>query len=222
MDHPFERSPAPAARQGALPQVRIEASAELPSEFGRYRLVVFSNDRDGKEHVAMVHGDVDGFEHVPVRMHSECLTGDVLGSLRCDCRPQLERALRVVGEGERGVVLYLRQEGRGIGLTNKIKAYGLQEQGLDTVEANLALGFPDDARDYGVAAAMLRALGVRSVALLTNNPLKVRALEEHGLNVRRVAHAIPPGQHNRRYLATKVRRSGHLIPVEDLAEEAAE
>jgi GTP cyclohydrolase II len=222
MDHPFERSSAPELMQRAKPRVEVAASAALPSEFGDYRLVVFANDQDGKEHLAMVHGDVDGHEDVPVRMHSECLTGDVLGSLRCDCRPQLGRALTKIGEGERGIVLYLRQEGRGIGLTNKIKAYGLQEQGLDTVDANLALGFPDDARDYGLAAAMLEALGVRSVALLTNNPRKVEALREHGLSVRRVPHAIPPSHHNRFYLATKARRSGHLIPVETIRDEAAE
>lgn len=223
MDHPFERPLLETLRLRGTPRVEIAASAELPSEFGRYRLFVFSNDRDGREHLAMVHGDVDGHEDVPVRVHSECLTGDVLGSLRCDCRPQLERALRTIGEGERGVVLYLRQEGRGIGLTNKIKAYGLQEQGLDTVEANLALGFPDDARDYSVAAAMLKTLGVRSIALLTNNPDKVRKLEQHGLSVRRVPHAIPPGRHNRHYLATKARRSGHLLTIDDVAtDEAAE
>ena len=194
-------------------RVEIAAVAELPSEFGSYRLYVFTNNQDGREHLAMVHGDVFGFADVPTRMHSECLTGDVLGSLRCDCRPQLERALKTIGEKPRGIVLYLRQEGRGIGLTNKIRAYGLQEQGMDTVEANLALGFADDSRDYTIAAAMLRTLGIRSVALMTNNPDKVAQLEKLGIGVTREPHAIPPNHHNRKYLETKARRSGHLLPV---------
>lgn len=202
-------------------RVEIAAVAELPSEFGDYRLYVFSNNRDGAEHLAMVHGDVFGHADVPTRLHSECLTGDVLGSLRCDCRPQLELALRTVGQKPRGIVLYMRQEGRGIGLTNKIRAYGLQEQGMDTVEANLALGFPDDARDYSIAAAMLRTLGVRSIGLMTNNPDKVNKLEKLGIAVKREPHAIPPNHHNRRYLETKARRSGHLLPVAETATESA-
>lgn len=197
-------------------RVEIAGVAELPSEFGSYKVYVFANNRDGKEHLAMVHGEVFGAHEVPTRVHSECLTGDVLGSLRCDCRPQLERALRTIGEMPRGIVLYMRQEGRGIGLTNKIRAYGLQEQGMDTVEANLALGFADDAREYGVAAAMLRTLGVRSISLMTNNPDKIRKLESAGIVVRdRLPHVIAPNGHNRRYLATKARRSGHLLPVEE-------
>jgi GTP cyclohydrolase II len=197
-------------------EARIEAAASLPTRFGGYRIYVFSNDRDGAEHVAIVRGDVWGRTNVPVRIHSECLTGDVMGSLRCDCRDQLERALACIGELERGVVLYLRQEGRGIGLTNKIRAYQLQEErGLDTVDANLALGFRDDERDYAVAVAMLRTLGVRSVDLLTNNPDKVRQLTVLGMPVSRVPHAVKPGPHNRGYLATKARRSGHLVEVEE-------
>lgn len=197
-------------------RVEIAGVAELPSEFGSYKVYVFANNRDGKEHLAMVHGEVFGAHEVPTRVHSECLTGDVLGSLRCDCRPQLERALRTIGEMPRGIVLYMRQEGRGIGLTNKIRAYGLQEQGMDTVEANLALGFADDAREYGVAAAMLRTLGVRSISLMTNNPDKIRKLESAGIVVRdRLPHVIAPNGHNRRYLATKAKRSGHLLPVEE-------
>lgn len=214
MDPRAERPFSRTARLRGEPRVEIAAVADLPSEFGSYKLYVFSNDRDEKEHLAMVHGDVFGAKDVPVRLHSECLTGDVLGSLRCDCRPQLERALRTIGEGPRGIVLYLRQEGRGIGLTNKIRAYGLQERGMDTVEANLALGFPDDAREYSVAAGMLKTLGVRSIALMTNNPQKLQKLEEQGLEVRRLPHAIPPNHHNRRYLETKARRSGHLLPIE--------
>lgn len=197
---------SPSARVG------VEAAADLPTRFGDFRVLVFSNDRDDRENLAIVRGDVWAAERVPVRLHSECLTGDVLGSLRCDCRDQLERSLLHVGGLPRGIVLYLRQEGRGIGLTNKIRAYALQQQrGLDTVDANLALGFRDDERDYGVAASILRTLGVRSVQLLTNNPDKVRQLVANGISVERIPHSIEPGPHNRAYLETKARRSGHLL-----------
>lgn len=198
-----------------VPGVQIQASSALPTRHGDFRIHVFSNDRDTTEHVAMVRGDVWGAREVLARVHSECLTGDIMSSLRCDCREQLASALEAVGKEERGIVLYLRQEGRGIGLANKIRAYHLQQSlGLDTVDANLALGFRDDERDYGVAVAMLRTLGVRSVALMTNNPDKVRQLRRHGMPVaRRVPHAVAPGQHNREYLATKARRSGHLLAI---------
>ena len=197
-------------------RVELASVANLPTQFGDFRIHVFTNNRDSKENVAMVHGEVFGAESVPARVHSECLTGDVLGSLRCDCRKQLERGLEQLAAAPRGVLLYLRQEGRGIGLVNKIRAYKLQEQGLDTVEANLALGFKDDERDYGVAAAMLRTLGVRSVRLLTNNPDKIAQLNGYGLRVTdRVAHSIPPTRHNRRYLETKAKRSGHLLDITD-------
>jgi GTP cyclohydrolase II len=192
--------------------VRIIASAKLPSRFGDFRIVAFWNNRDQKDHIAIVHGDVVGAEDVVTRMHSECLTGDVIGSLRCDCRDQLEAALRRIAEAERGVVLYLRQEGRGIGLANKIRAYSLQDTGLDTVEANLALGFRDDERDYAVAAHMLYSLGIGSIQLMTNNPSKQEQLVQYGVKVtRRLPHLLPPNQHNRFYLETKARRSGHLI-----------
>jgi GTP cyclohydrolase II len=192
--------------------VRVVAVADLPTRFGRFRLVGFWNNRDGKEHVAMVSGDVVGAEDVPVRLHSECLTGDVMGSLRCDCRDQLTAGLEAIERQGRGLLLYLRQEGRGIGLINKIRAYALQEQGLDTVEANLALGFRDDERDYAVAAHMLHSLGIRSVRLITNNPEKVRQLTQHRVTVSgRIPHVIPPNEYNRFYLETKARRSGHLI-----------
>ena len=191
---------------------QIVATAQLPSEFGQFRAHVFHNDRDAFEHVALVHGDVKGAQDVPTRLHSECLTGDAFGSLRCDCRGQLESSLRLVGAAERGIVLYLRQEGRGIGLANKIRAYELQEQGYDTVDANLMLGFAADERDYAVAAAMLRTLGVASVALMTNNPDKIQQLSLAGVDVsRRLAHEMEPNPHNRFYLATKARRSGHLF-----------
>lgn len=196
------------------PHVEIVSSAALPTEFGDFRIHVFTSDTDDREQVAIIHGDVFGVESVSTRIHSECLTGDVLASLRCDCRKQLELGLRQIATMPSGVVLYLRQEGRGIGLANKIKAYKLQEGGLDTVDANRALGFRDDERDYGIAVSMLRTLGVRSVRLMTNNPDKIAQLKRYGLSVtERLAHAIPPGVHNRAYLETKARRSGHLIDV---------
>jgi GTP cyclohydrolase II len=194
--------------------VRIAAIAELPSRFGEFHIVAFYNNQDQKDHIALVHGDVCGEEDVPVRVHSECLTGDVLGSLRCDCRDQLESALKMIGEMECGMLLYMRQEGRGIGLVNKIRAYGLQEHGYDTVEANLALGFRDDEREYNVAAQMLDALHVRSVQLITNNPRKIEDLTKNGVKVNgRIPHIMPANEHNQFYLETKAIKSGHLIDL---------
>lgn len=193
-------------------RVSIASSAELPTRYGLFRVYAFYNNRDGKEHAALVRGTVEGEDNVPVRIHSECLTGDVLGSLRCDCHDQLEAALKAIGRMDRGIVLYMRQEGRGIGFVNKIRAYGLQEQGYDTVEANLALGFRDDEREYGVAAHMLHALKVRSVHLMTNNPRKIDDLKRHGIAVsERVPHVMPPNKFNRFYLETKAAKSGHLM-----------
>jgi GTP cyclohydrolase II len=204
--------------------VRIVAMAELPSRFGDFHIVAFENNRDGKEHVAITRGDVIGAADVPVRLHSECLTGDVIGSLRCDCRDQLEAALKMIGKMDRGMVLYLRQEGRGIGLTNKIRAYSLQDQGMDTVEANLALGFRDDERDYAVAAHMLESLKIQSVRLITNNPKKIQQLTDYGIQVTdRIPHVMEPNQYNRFYLETKAAKSGHLIDFhgkEHLQEQA--
>jgi GTP cyclohydrolase II len=192
--------------------VKVVSVADLPTRFGNFRIVAFWNDRDDKDHIAVVHGDILGHEDVPTRMHSECLTGDALGSLRCDCRDQLETALRKLSELDRGLLLYLRQEGRGIGLTNKIRAYALQDRGMDTVEANVALGFRDDERDYSIAAHMIHSLDVRSVRLMTNNPQKVAQLERYGVRVSgRSPHVIPPNDHNRFYLETKASRSGHWI-----------
>jgi len=192
--------------------VKAVAVADLPTRFGTFRIVAFWNDRDAKEHVAIVRGEIVGADEVPMRMHSECLTGDGLGSLRCDCRDQLEFALRRLGEMDRGLLLYLRQEGRGIGLVNKIRAYELQDRGLDTVEANRALGFRDDERDYCIAAHMVGTLGVRSVRVMTNNPAKIEQLTLYGVRVAgRIPHVIPPNEHNRFYLETKARRSGHWI-----------
>ena len=195
--------------------VKVEAVADLPSRFGRFRVVAFWNNRDGKEHLALVHGDVLEATDVVTRLHSECLTGDALGSLRCDCRDQLGIALERIAAEPRGVLLYLRQEGRGIGLLNKIRAYSLQDTGLDTVDANIALGFRDDERDYAVAAHMLASLTVKSVRLLTNNPKKVAELERYGIHVSdRVPHVIPANEYNRFYLQTKANRSGHFIDVD--------
>jgi GTP cyclohydrolase II len=192
--------------------VRIAAIADLPSRFGQFHVVAFWNNRDDKEHVAFLHGDVCDAEDVPVRLHSECLTGDVIGSLRCDCRDQLETALRMIGQMDNGILLYLRQEGRGIGLINKIRAYGLQDYGLDTVEANLALGFRDDEREYSIAAHMLESLRVRSIRLMTNNPRKISALEALGIPVTsRIPLIIPPNPYNQFYLETKALKSGHLM-----------
>ncbi len=192
--------------------VRIVAMAELPTRFGDFHIVAFENNRDGKEHVAITKGDVIGAADVPVRLHSECLTGDALGSLRCDCRDQLEAALKMIGRMDRGVLLYLRQEGRGIGLINKIRAYSLQDEGLDTVEANLALGFRDDERDYAVAAHMLMSLRIRSARLITNNPRKIQQLTEYGIQVTdRIPHVMEPNPYNRFYLETKANKSGHMI-----------
>jgi GTP cyclohydrolase II len=192
--------------------VRAVAVANLPTRFGDFRIVAFWNNRDEKDHVAIIRGDVVGRTDVPMRVHSECLTGDALGSVRCDCRDQLEAALKRIGELGEGLVLYLRQEGRGIGLLNKIRAYSLQDGGLDTVEANLALGFRDDERDYAIAAHMLQSLDVRSVRVMTNNPNKLEQLEGYGVVVAgRIPHVLPPNEHNRFYLETKAKRSGHFI-----------
>jgi GTP cyclohydrolase II len=192
------------------PLVTLYAETLLPTVHGPLRTLVF-RDAAGRDHLALVAGDVSGDDAI-CRVHSECLTGEVLGSLKCDCKQQLDRALDLIARRGRGVVLYLRQEGRGIGLGDKIRAYALQEEGLDTVDANRALGLPDDAREYGTAAAMLHALGVRSVALLTNNPLKVEGLEAAGVAVsRRVPHLVEVGSAAAGYLQTKGRRMGHVF-----------
>ena len=198
------------------------SEATLPTERGEFKVVVFRDKRNGHEHLAMVRGDVEGHEGVPVRLHSECLTSEVFSSLRCDCRAQLDRALDFIAQSARGVLVYLRQEGRGIGLGNKIRAYQLQqEHGLDTVEANLRLGFPDDARRYDIAAEILRSLDVRSVDLITNNPLKIAGLVDEGIPVRRrIPSRTAHNPLNVGYLKTKRDRSGHLIEL--LAEETAE
>lgn len=191
--------------------VTLVARARLPLDgMPETQIAAFRAGDDGQEHVALVVGAFGGQPPL-VRLHSECLTGDVFGSLKCDCGPQLKHALRLIGEAGGGVLLYLRQEGRGIGLANKLRAYALQDRGLDTVDANLRLGFADDERDYAHAADMLRALGIDRVRLLTNNPAKAEGLEAAGIAViERVPHAMPANPHNVDYLATKRRKSGHL------------
>jgi GTP cyclohydrolase II len=191
--------------------MELVARAKLPlAEMPDTLIVAFRASDDGQEHVALLIGAPGGKPPL-VRLHSECLTGDVFGSLKCDCGPQLKAALRIIGDSGGGVLLYLRQEGRGIGLANKLRAYALQDRGLDTVDANRRLGFADDERDYIHAAAMLQALGIDRVRLLTNNPNKVAGLEAAGVKViERVAHHMPANPHNADYLATKRSKSGHL------------
>lgn len=190
------------------------AEASLPTEFGDFRIIGFRNMLDGIDHVAVVKGEIGDGEQILVRVHSECLTGDILGSRRCDCGPQLHAALRIIAEEGRGVVLYLRgHEGRGIGLMHKLHAYQLQDSGRDTVDANLDLGLPTDARDYGIGAQILVDLGIRSMRLLSNNPAKRAGLEGYGLEIaERLPLVIEPNVHNEHYLATKVSRMGHDMP----------
>jgi len=192
--------------------VRIAAIAELPTLYGDYQVVAFWNNFDRKEHAAFVHGDVFEREEVPVRVHSECLTGDAIGSLRCDCREQLVQSLKRIGAMDYGIVLYMRQEGRGIGFLNKIRAYQLQDEGVDTLKANELLGFKPDERDYDLAAHMLGSLHVKSVKLLTNNPDKIRDLQLHGVRITSIVPVVvPPNKYNRFYLETKKNKAGHLL-----------
>jgi GTP cyclohydrolase II len=194
------------------PVVIRETMTRIPTPSGEFQLALYSGSADNKEHLALVIGDVNNKEDVLIRIHSECFTGDVLGSLRCDCGEQLERAMQEISAAGRGVILYLRQEGRGIGLLEKLRAYNLQDLGHDTVDANLMLGHEADARDYTVAAQILEDLGVRSVQVLTNNPLKITALEELGVSVsRRVPIEIDPSPDNLAYLRTKANRMSHML-----------
>ena len=197
--------------------VERATAVRLPTAYGEFTAVAFRETLTGKHHVALVKGEVDGRENVLVRVHSECLTGDVFHSLRCDCGEQLEQALMRIGAEERGVLLYMAQEGRGIGLLNKLKAYELQENGLDTVEANLQLGFPADARDYGIGNQILADLGLSTIRLLTNNPRKITGIEGYGLRVvEQVPIEVPPNDENRAYLSAKRAKLGHRLHHQDL------
>ena len=188
------------------------ATTKLPTEFGEFALMLYTTSVDDRQHVALVRGAVDDGKPVLVRVHSQCLTGDVFGSRRCDCGSQLRRAMQVIAEAGRGVILYINQEGRGIGLANKLKAYALQDQGMDTVEANLALGFPPDLREYGIGAQILVDLGLQELRLLTNNPRKIVGLEGYGLRVvERVPIAVASHPENAKYLEAKRDKLGHLI-----------
>jgi GTP cyclohydrolase II len=222
MKAPKQRRATPSVTESSeKSSVRMVSVAELPSRFGNFRAVAFTADARHDEHLAIVRGNVRGLADVPVRIHSECLTGDVIGSLRCDCREQLQTALEHIGQLSAGVVLYMRQEGRGIGLTNKIRAYALQDHGHDTVEANHLLGFGDDERDYHTAADMLRELGVKSVKLMTNNPSKVAGLREQGIKVTgRIPVVTQANRFNASYLMTKQKRSGHWLGMGESASDA--
>src|SRR5947199_2005733 len=199
------------------------AAVRLPTDYGEFTAVAFKEKLNGKTHVALVKGDVDGAEDVLVRVHSECLTGDVFHSLRCDCGEQLEQALSRIASEERDVLLYMAQEGRGIGLLNKLRAYELQETGLDTVEANLELGFQPDMRDYGIGNQILADLGLSTIRILTNNPKKITGIEGFGLRgVEQVPIEVEPKPENARYLATKRDKLGHRLHHQDLRYEADE
>lgn len=196
--------------------IKREIEIHLPTQFGDFQAIGYSSIIDDKEHVAIVKGDIQNdSDPILVRVHSECLTGDVFGSNRCDCGPQLHAALQKIERAGKGVLLYMRQEGRGIGLINKLKAYKLQEQGYDTVEANVRLGFPPDLRDYGIAAQILKDLGVTKIKLLTNNPNKISELSDYGIDVvERVALQMPMKPENENYIKTKYKKLGHLLQID--------
>ncbi|MCH5584274.1 bifunctional 3,4-dihydroxy-2-butanone-4-phosphate synthase/GTP cyclohydrolase II [Shimazuella sp. AN120528] len=199
-------------RRSSEPLVERVVSIQLPTDYGDFKMVGYSNTVDNKEHVAIVKGEINPDEPILVRIHSECLTGDVFGSKRCDCGPQLHAALHQIEEAGSGIILYMRQEGRGIGLLNKLLAYKLQEEGYDTVEANLRLGFADDLRTYDLCAQMLKDLQATKIKLITNNPRKIKGLDEHGIEiVETVPIQLPTGEHNKRYMETKKEKLGHLL-----------
>lgn len=194
--------------------LRIAALADFPSKYGSFKVVAFENNKDGKDHIMIIKGDIENAENVLTRVHSSCVTGDVLGSLRCDCGDQLKKAMRMIEKEGQGVLLYMQQEGRGIGLTNKIRAYMYQDRGTDTYDANLLLGFPPDQRTYELAAAMLKKFRISSIRLLTNNPQKIRDLKEFGVRIKkRIPIEIPPNRFNRFYLETKKDKLGHILSL---------
>jgi 3,4-dihydroxy 2-butanone 4-phosphate synthase/GTP cyclohydrolase II len=195
--------------------VRRAATATLPTAFGGdFKFIVYENDVDEMKHVALVKGEITPEDAVFVRVHSECMTGDVFGSMRCDCGDQLHTAMEIINEAGKGVIVYMHQEGRGIGLVNKVKAYDLQEHGRDTVEANIELGFKEDLRDYGIGAQILVDLGVKKIRMLTNNPKKVVGLQGYGMTiVERIPIEIKPNEVNLRYLRTKKEKMGHFLKV---------
>ncbi len=214
----MQQSPAPPPS----PRLDYTASCDLPTPWATFRLHAFVEEDTGKEHLALTLGDVGNGEPVLARLHSECLTGDALFSQRCDCGAQLEGALhRIAAEG-RGILLYLRQEGRGIGLINKIRAYSLQEEGADTVEANHQLGFEDDLRNYAICGPMLQHFGIKSLRLMTNNPRKISALKDLDISTERIEHVASSTRHNARYLATKAKKLGHLLPPQAPAHTPAD
>jgi 3,4-dihydroxy 2-butanone 4-phosphate synthase/GTP cyclohydrolase II len=200
--------------------LRIVAIANFPSKYGSFKVVAFENNKDGRDHIMIIKGDVEGAENVLARVHSSCVTGDVLGSLRCDCGDQLRKALQMIENEGQGVLLYMQQEGRGIGLTNKIKAYMYQDTGVDTFDANLLLGFPPDPRTYELAAAMLKKFRIMSIRLLTNNPQKIRDLTRFGVKITdRIPIEVAPNSFNRFYLETKKEKFGHLLSLIDTDKE---
>lgn len=198
--------------------VAVVSAADFPTAYGHFRIIGFVNNRDRKDHIVVLKGEIGNGDDILTRVHSACLTGDALGSLRCDCGPQLHHALALIEKEGRGIVLYHQEEGRGIGLVNKIRAYTLQDGGYDTLDANIALGFKADERDYRVPAAMLAKLGVKSIRMMTNNPEKVADMENNGVRVtERVNHELPAHEHDRAYLETKKERFGHLLRLDHQA-----
>jgi 3,4-dihydroxy 2-butanone 4-phosphate synthase/GTP cyclohydrolase II len=199
--------------------VHLVTETKLPTPFGEFKAFAYKSDIESGEHLALVMGDINDGTPVLVRVHSECLTGDVFGSQRCDCGEQLDLAMKMISDEKRGVILYMRQEGRGIGFHNKLCAYALQDKGMDTVEANLSLGFDADLRDYGIGAQILADLGLKDIRLLTNNPKKVVGLEGYGLKVvQTVPIIIKPNPHNRKYLETKQNKMGHVLKIDGTTE----